>query len=247
MFPQLGTKATLLVRETYGSLGAPLLVEALPESAMILLVRDPGDVVASSLDAFAPRSWGASFLSANDVPDFDCEDWASLYMRNVGSARQAYENHAGRKILLRYEDLRVDTLDTMKRIYSSLEIAVDEERLANAVAKHSWEAIPEDQKGQGKFYRRASPGGWKDDLTAEEVQTVETLTAPSSESSTRESFPTGSEHGSAAPCARQKGHDVVSGRFDRGVGFDDQLGARRRLVGSSTPVSPLRIPSRARA
>jgi len=178
MFPQLGNKATLLVRETYGSLGAPLLVEALPESAMILLVRDPRDVVASSLDAFAPRSWGASFLSANDVPDFDCEDWASLYMRNVGSARQAYENHAGRKILLRYEDLRVDTLDTMKRIYSSLEIAVDEERLANAVAKHSWEAIPEDQKGQGKFYRRASPGGWKDDLTAEEVQTVETLTAP---------------------------------------------------------------------
>jgi len=72
MFPQLGNKTTLLVRETYGSLGAPLLVEAPPESAMILLVRDPGDVVASSLDAFAPRSWGASFLSANDVPDFDC-------------------------------------------------------------------------------------------------------------------------------------------------------------------------------
>jgi len=178
MFPAVGPTETLVVKEPYGSIGAPLLMEALPESRMIFLVRDPRDVVASSMDAFAPSGWGSHFLSANHVPDLDSEAWARLYSRSMGNARQAYENHQQRKALVRYEDLRVDTLSAMQRLYSALEIEVKDEALAEAVAKHSWEAIPEDQKGKGKFYRRADPGGWKQDLTAEEVQTVETITAP---------------------------------------------------------------------
>ncbi len=47
----------------------------------------------------------------------------------------------------------------MKRIYSTLEIPVDEEALTRAVEKHSWENLPEKEKGEGKFYRKASPGG----------------------------------------------------------------------------------------
>ncbi|MGH3144693.1 MAG: hypothetical protein ACRDTR_02720 [Rubrobacter sp.] len=38
--------------------------------------------------------------------------------------------------------------------------------------------MPEDQKGEGKFYRKASPGGWRDDLTPEQVEVVEKITAP---------------------------------------------------------------------
>lgn len=178
MFPGVGPDGTLVVKEPYGSVGAPLIMEALPESRMIFLVRDPRDVVASSLDAFAPGSWGAHFLSANDLPDFDSEDWAKLYLRNISNVREAYENHGPRKALVRYEDLRTDTLCTMKRLYSSLEMEVDEGRLEDVVAKHSWEGIPTEQKGQGNFYRKANPGGWKEDLTAEDVEAVERITAP---------------------------------------------------------------------
>src|SRR5215210_4431888 len=49
--PRLGSEDFLIVKEPNGSVGAPLLMEALPESRMILLVRDPRDVVASVLDA----------------------------------------------------------------------------------------------------------------------------------------------------------------------------------------------------
>jgi hypothetical protein len=66
----------------------------------------------------------------------------------------------------------------MKRIYSSLEIAVDEEELARVVEKHSWEMIPEEEKGEGKFYRKATPEGWREDLTPEQVEIVEQITAP---------------------------------------------------------------------
>jgi hypothetical protein len=81
-------------------------------------------------------------------------------------------------VLVRYEELRADTLGTMKRLYSELEIAVDESELRRAVTKHSWENIPEGEKGEGKFYRKASPGSWREDLTPEQIEIVEQITAP---------------------------------------------------------------------
>src|SRR3712207_6950789 len=50
----------LVVKEPNGSIGAPLLMEALPESRMILLVRDPRDVAASSIDARRKGGWQRS-------------------------------------------------------------------------------------------------------------------------------------------------------------------------------------------
>jgi hypothetical protein len=66
----------------------------------------------------------------------------------------------------------------MKHICSTLGITVDEDELASAVEKHSWENVPEEDKGEGKFHRKATPGGWKEDLTPEQIETVERITAP---------------------------------------------------------------------
>jgi len=46
------------------------------------------------------------------------------------------------------------------------------------VEKHSWENIPEVEKGPGKFARKATPGGWREDLTAKQVRIVEEITGP---------------------------------------------------------------------
>jgi hypothetical protein len=173
----------LIIKEPQGSMGAPLLMEALPESRMILLVRDPRDVVASNLDAHKEGTWTADLMRkggkekppslAESRPDAFVKGQARRYVRDVGNAKQAYRAHRGPKVLVRYEDLRADTLGTMKRIYSALEMPVDEGGLARAVEKHSWENIPEEEKGQGKFHRKAQPGGWKEDLTPEQAGIVE--------------------------------------------------------------------------
>lgn len=99
-------------------------------------------------------------------------------MQYAGNAKKAYENHKSRKVLVRYEELRSDALGTMKRLYSELGIKVDGKELASVVEKHSWENIPEGQKGEGKFYRKATPGGWREDLTSEQVEIVEEITSP---------------------------------------------------------------------
>ena len=58
-FPEAsGPDNYLVVKEPNGSFGAPLLMEALPQSRMILLVRDPRDVVASAKDARSEWGWG---------------------------------------------------------------------------------------------------------------------------------------------------------------------------------------------
>lgn len=177
-FPQVKDTGTLVVKEPHGSLGAPLLMEAVPESRMILLIRDPRDVMASISDTLIKGAWASDHIKDEKLPESDVAEWARSYVQGVGNAKQAYEAHEGRKVLVRYEDLRADAIGTMKRIYSALEMAVDEGELERIVEKHSWENIPEDEKGQGKFYRRATPGGWKEDLTAEQVKTIERITAP---------------------------------------------------------------------
>ena len=187
-FPTLSENEYLVVKEPNGSVGAPLLMEALPESRMILLIRDPRDVAASTMDARRTGGWSyernkrlyleGQRVPADKDPDAFVANPANQYLRNVGNSKLAYDAHQGHKILVKYEDLRADTLGTMKRIYHALGIPADEEELARVVEKHSWENIPEENKGEGKFYRKATPEGWRDDLTPEQAETVEKITAP---------------------------------------------------------------------
>ncbi|MDP9440496.1 MAG: sulfotransferase domain-containing protein [Actinomycetota bacterium] len=155
---------------------------------MIFLVRDPrDDVVASALDALREGGWMYEAKDetsrkektlADREPDNFVRTRAKLYLRQVGSIREAYNAHKGRKVLVRYEDLRADTLATMKRIYSSLEVPVEEELLVRVVKRHSWERVPKEERGAGKFYRKAAPGGWREDLTPEQAKMIEGITAP---------------------------------------------------------------------
>jgi hypothetical protein len=177
----------LLVKEPHGSVGAPVLMSALPESRMVLLVRDPRDVAASALDAARSGSWrrerrrrmyGEDDPTADEDPDTFVSRQAEAYVRHVGGAWEAYQSHGGPKALVRYEDLRADTLEQMRHMYRGLELPVDEGLLAKAIEAHDWENIPQEDKGEGKFYRKATPGSWQEDLTPQQAKTVERICAP---------------------------------------------------------------------
>jgi hypothetical protein len=184
-FPEVVGGGYLVIKEPNGSMGSPLLMEALPESRMIFLIRDPRDVVASSMDARSEGSWLQERREARrrtSKPDRNPNVYvrmrANSYVQQIEKTGQAYRAHGGHKVMVRYEDLRADTLETMKRIYTALEIPVEEAELARSVEKNSWENIPEQEKGEGKKLRKAKPGGWKEDLTARQVEIVEEITAP---------------------------------------------------------------------
>jgi hypothetical protein len=185
--PNLSTDDYLVVKEPNGTEGAPILMEALPESRMIFLVRDPRDVAASSLDAARKDSWLYQRKShggwkeravADNRPDAFVKQRSKRYLLYISKAKEAYEVHRGPKVLVRYEELVEDTFSAMGRVCSELGLPVGESELSRAVKKHSWENIPEEEKGEGKFYRKGSPGSWREDLTKEQAEIVEETTGP---------------------------------------------------------------------
>jgi hypothetical protein len=185
-FPGTKEGEWIVVKEPNGSVGAPYLAAAFPRSVLVLLIRDPRDVAASAMDRHRPgggayewrKSEGSVRDRASRDPDAFIEGQAKRYMRNVGAAKRAYEAHEGPKVMVRYEDLRADTLGTMRGIYSALRMPAGEDELARVVKEHAWENISEEKKGRGKFHRKAKPGGWREDLTPHQARSVEKITAP---------------------------------------------------------------------
>ncbi|MEJ7841886.1 MAG: glycosyltransferase [Rubrobacter sp.] len=177
-YPNLRDDQYLVIKEPNGSVGAPLMLEATPTSRLIFLIRDPRDVVASRLDAFRKGSWSAQNHDFDDAEELNAftKQLADEYLKVVSQVETAYEAHPGPKVLVRYEDLRRDTVGALKGMYDALKITVDENRLEAAAAKHAWEQVPEGNKGPGKFYRKARPGSWEEDLSPEQVRIIEDAT-----------------------------------------------------------------------
>lgn len=162
-------KPAVVVKEP-GSHAAPLLADLFPASKLVFLLRDGRDVVDSWLDAYRDGSWaisgGAFPVSAEGrIP---LVRWLSaVWAYRSRAVRKAFETRdPSSRVLVRYEDLRARTAETLERICAVLDL--DRSGLAGVAARHRFERLPSKARGQGKEQRLARPGAWRQNLSAAE-------------------------------------------------------------------------------
>jgi hypothetical protein len=171
----------LVVKEPHGSEGADILVDALPRTRLLVVVRDGRDVVDSMIDAVRPGSWASSLASVTDSADERrrfVDDYSRVWVERIQVVLRAQEqldpaNHR----LSRYEDLLADPVTGVADIIAWLGLR-PYDGLAEHVDRLAFDRVAAEHRGQGKFHRAASPGLWRDNLTVEEQAIANTIMGP---------------------------------------------------------------------
>lgn len=170
----------IVIKEPNGSLSADIILQIVPNSKIIFLLRDGRDIVDSKIDIYRQGSWVKKWIQPPPLTP-QRRGWiiisdSNIWRKLTETVRAAYEKHdPSRRLLIKYEDLRYETMKQLKKIYNFLEVPITDEELADLVNRYSFENIPKDEKGEGKVVRKARPGGWRETFTEEEKEVMHSI------------------------------------------------------------------------
>jgi len=179
MLKSLAPGQIFLEKTPAHALFIPEIVQLLPASKIIHLMRDPRDVTASLLAA--AKGWGRPW-AARDV-----KSAVEVWRRHVGAAQTAGGKiGAGQYLEIHYEDLVADTAGCLRQITGFASVSWPEAEMARAIEANSASEL---KQGKGTpipihgehgrqpnsvvqepkdFVRKARPGTWREDLTLRE-------------------------------------------------------------------------------
>jgi hypothetical protein len=101
---------------------------------------------------------------------------ARKYLWRTETVQKAYAAHPGPKLLMRYEELLADPVRHMREVLDWLGAPLPERQLAEMVESRSFERVAD--RGPSRFFRSASPGKWRENLSAEEQEAMLEVLGP---------------------------------------------------------------------
>ena len=175
--PETGASADELV----GPLATPSVELAVDENGELALPTEalpPRYLPGGDAVVLDQRADGTALVGvpedalADSDPDAFVRRRAFEYLHTVSTGLAAQRVHRGPRALVRYEDLRRDALGGMRDLCAELEIEAAGDDLARIVDARGWDAIPDSEKGPGRFHRKGIVGSWKEDLSPEQAEAV---------------------------------------------------------------------------
>ena len=162
----------LIIQEPGGSHMAEMILGLTPGARLVFLLRDGRDVVDSWLDAYSEGGWvtedgGYPLGEHGRLPFIRWQ--AAVWRYRTEAVQRAFAAHPeDRRLLVRYEDLLAHTERELYRIQTVAGLDPDADQIRAAVARHAYENVPRSQRGTGRHVRKAAPGSWRENLSAEE-------------------------------------------------------------------------------
>ncbi len=175
--------------------GEPLLAGARGAGAAIVIARDPRDV--------APSLANHNHSSMDDAIAFMADKDAGFSVPKKGQSlqfRQKLLDWSGHVaswleqadipiLLVRYEDLRADTAAVLRGVLDFAQRPASEDEIAQAVRFADFSEMQSQERDRGfreaprpcaggNFFRRGAAGGWRDELSAEQVARIEAVHGP---------------------------------------------------------------------
>jgi hypothetical protein len=161
----LAPSQRVVVEKTPGSVRQlPVVAEVFPEARFVVVLRDGRDV-AVSIQA-ATGSWGPGFRRGYGGFAHTAPAVAHMWRRLVLEGRRVVRELGERAVEVRYEELRVDPLAGLRRLYGHCGLPHDEATLARAVEEAAFEQHAE--RGEQRFRRAARVGDWRARLSLPE-------------------------------------------------------------------------------
>jgi aryl sulfotransferase len=179
---------------TLTSKGEPLLAGRRGADGAILIVRDPRDVAPSLANHYRSSIDDAITFMNNPQAAFGAKP--GRLHEQLRQELPGWSGHIASWLdqidipvhLIRYEDMKADTIGTFRRglNFSSRAASDDDIRRAVSYADFSELLRQEQENGfmeaprqpGGLFFRRGEAGSWRDELNAEQVARIEAAHAP---------------------------------------------------------------------
>jgi hypothetical protein len=173
--PAIPRRPHVVIKETPSGHGADQVMRLLPRSRALLLVRDPRDVVDSTIDAFQPGGFiAAQYGGGWSTPEeraAGAELAAKVWAMSVDVGAAALARHDPELgCSVRYEDLLADTAGELGSILDWLGIDRDPAAIAATVERRSFARAGD--SGDLRRVRSARPGRWRENLSEREVGIV---------------------------------------------------------------------------
>jgi len=168
----------VIIKEPNGVGGVYLIMECLSHSKLIFLLRDGRDTVDSLIDAHRPGSWNKGLPPLKTEKDRmeAIQKYSNGWKKSIPVVWETYQKHPDAlRHLVKYEDLRKNTFPELKKIYNFIQVDISDDELKKIVDNYEFENIPKSKKGPGRFYRSATPGGWKNNFNDKEKDMMNSI------------------------------------------------------------------------